>query len=1022
MKEKDILKFWRDVEIFDLPDFKKDAILVDINAPLPWNGKMKEPKEYHKWSYTLVFGKIEKKYIIDYLNTLLKAELKDNDWEETIKGFSCLSALTLDEQGRPQNDSYVLSSYILGINALRAQQNISSVSVELQKVREDFLERYNIFQNNEDDNIPNKCEIINFNHLNKEIEYLERITPWIKKDIKVFLLVEEVPKDSEPNPSFMNSFYLNDLNYLSDQKRNKLGIALQQYLQLEPKIDERKDLIKNKQSLFDAINPSEMTAGRWPSKIEYGLYTAQLGAVNTIFSNLRNQEGIQGVNGPPGTGKTTLLLDVIAEIIVGRAKVISKLGCDGIFQKRGGYKKIEKESGFNLHTYNLDNSLQNNFGIVVTSNNNAAVENISKELPLKSKIDADNFPNAEYFSECSSKLIDDESWGALAAALGNSKNRSNFSKAFWQSKDQEVDVIGFEDLLYEVYKDQENDYTDIHYQSFDDLNIRFKDLLKDFETFKMKATSFHNELPKFIKNKKLVESVKSELLNINNDLLKLEEEKQFLQEKESNTKNEVDSLQTLSNLHIQQKPSFFFFQKIFNTTTFKKWNSESTVIMNNLSNLLTELEELKKNIIVNTNESQLLIKKKDEQKITLSELDSFFKDYKNIESELSKTYGISVLNLLNIDFYNKNISEIHLLNPYHSLKIAKLRSDIFLTALQLHRSAILANAKKFRNNLKAYFEMNAGWIKIDPITAQNLWDIFFFCVPVVSTTLASVSRLFPNINKNQIGWLLIDEAGQATPQSAAGIIHRSKRCVIVGDPLQVEPVVTIPKKLVAKLRSEHNVSVEWSPYKTSVQKLSDRISLKGTYMNVGSTEEKIWTGFPLRTHRRCDEPMFSIANKIAYSDQMVKAINKNSEEQFIGSSTWFNVNSDTGIIINKHVIKEEIILLTEKINDLRNKKYEGDIYIISPFKSVASYCNTVFKYDKKISCGTIHRFQGKEADIVFLVLGSNPKSSKAREWASNKPNMLNVALTRAKKRFYVIGSEKNWAPCNYYSTMFHTLS
>ena len=604
--------------------------------------------------------------------------------------------------------------------------------------------------------------------------------------------------------------------------------------------------------------------------------------------------------------------------------------------------------------------------------------------------------------------------------MGNSKNRNNFRKSFWQTEKEEG-TISFHDLLYDVYKDKQNDNTYTHYKSFELTNQKFKSLLNDFNVFKIAASSFHTQLPDFIKNREQEKQIDIELKEIEKNLIRLCNEKGILLDKENNVKKDAERAQSLMNLQEQRKPSFFFFKKLFNTKSFQKWNLEAEEIIGNLKSIQVNLNDLKQQLENNEKKTKMLLNRKNEHKSKMSQLKSFFTSYQKLQNELIQNYDIDTNNIFDIDFYEKDLTNIHLLNPYHSPKIAKLRSDIFLIALQLHRDAILSNAKNVKNNLNAYFEMTAGWVKVDEAISHNLWDTFFLCVPVVYTTLASASRLFPNRSQKQIGWLLIDEAGQATPQSATGLIHRSKRCVIVGDPLQVEPVVTTPEKLVTKLRNEHNVTVNWSPYRASVQQLADRVSLSGTYMNVGNTDEKIWTGFPLRTHRRCDDPMFSIANKIAYNNQMVKALTTNSEEVFIGNSCWFDLNTDVVSLINKHVIKEEIIFLSHKINELRNIGYDGIIYVISPFKSIASYCTNTFRGDKKISCGTIHTFQGKETDIVFLVLGSDPKSQGARNWASMKPNMLNVALTRAKKRFYVIGNKKLWGSCNYFNTMIKML-
>ena len=60
--------------------------------------------------------------------------------------------------------------------------------------------------------------------------------------------------------------------------------------------------------------------------------------------------------------------------------------------------------------------------------------------------------------------------------------------------------------------------------------------------------------------------------------------------------------------------------------------------------------------------------------------------------------------------------------------------------------------------------------------------------------------------------------------------------------------------------------------------------------------------------------------------------------------------------------------------------------------------------------GTIHTFQGHEADTVILLLGA-PKASqhRARQWAASPPNIINVAVSPAKQNLYVVGSAASWA-------------
>jgi superfamily I DNA and/or RNA helicase len=74
------------------------------------------------------------------------------------------------------------------------------------------------------------------------------------------------------------------------------------------------------------------------------------------------------------------------------------------------------------------------------------------------------------------------------------------------------------------------------------------------------------------------------------------------------------------------------------------------------------------------------------------------------------------------------------------------------------------------------------------------------------------------------------------------------------------------------------------------------------------------------------------------------------------------------------------------------------------------------------SIGTVHTFQGKEADTVIFCLGIDKKTGRgAARWTASKPNILNVAITRARYRFVVIGDIDLWGELLYFRELIKYL-
>ena len=371
--------------------------------------------------------------------------------------------------------------------------------------------------------------------------------------------------------------------------------------------------------------------------------------------------------------------------------------------------------------------------------------------------------------------------------------------------------------------------------------------------------------------------------------------------------------------------------------------------------------------------------------------------------------------------------------PWLPDALHRKREEVFVAAIAVHRAFLDVAAQKMSHNLgalMAFLQSGTAPDAAKRALLPDLWSSLFAVVPVVSTTFASVDRMLGALPAGAIGWLLIDEAGQATPQAAVGAVMRARRTIAVGDPLQIPPVVSLPGKLVRSIADRFGVSAEEvAAPSASVQTLADRASSWQATFDDGVEPRRV--GAPLLVHRRCREPMFGVSNAIAYAGLMVQAVASGSDGPIgraLGPSRWIDVD---GIAESKWCAEEGRAVVAPLEALARAGVRQPDLFVISPFRDVAFGLRRMLEGEGSLMAelgvdaawtrervGTIHTAQGREAEAVILLLGApEARQAGARGWAAGTPNILNVAVSRAKERLYVVGSHGAWSGVGHARTL-----
>jgi len=248
---------------------------------------------------------------------------------------------------------------------------------------------------------------------------------------------------------------------------------------------------------------------------------------------------------------------------------------------------------------------------------------------------------------------------------------------------------------------------------------------------------------------------------------------------------------------------------------------------------------------------------------------------------------------------------------------------------------------------------------------------------ILSTTFSSCSSL----QGVTYDYLIMDEASQVDIATGALAFSCAKNAVIVGDLKQLPNVITKDsKERCDAIFNSYNLSQYYSFSENSFLK-----SVCGIFCDTPQTL--------LREHYRCHPKIIGFCNQKFYNNELVIMTEDYGEKDTLTVFKTVEGNHRRERV-NQRQIDVTIREALPVLSDLNSQ----DVGIIAPYRDqVTAITQQLDSFPAEID--TVHKFQGREKDTILLTTVDDEATD-----FSDDPYMLNVAVSRAKKRLCLVVS------------------
>lgn len=340
------------------------------------------------------------------------------------------------------------------------------------------------------------------------------------------------------------------------------------------------------------------------------------------------------------------------------------------------------------------------------------------------------------------------------------------------------------------------------------------------------------------------------------------------------------------------------------------------------------------------------------------------------------------------NYYRNDISDIvtYLLKLYYRIRHTELKQEIreleqFLSAVDAKKKMDQLTQDSMEYLRAALFERYGRKNTRKCFSAEALWkapeSILEEYPIVLSTTFSSRSSL-KNI---MYDYIIMDEASQVDLATGALALSCAENAVIVGDLKQLPNVISEPMKIQSNaIFASYKLPIGYS--------YSDNSFLKSVCSVIHEIPQTL-----LREHYRCHPKIIGFCNQKFYKGELVIMTEDHGEKDTL--SVYRTVIGDHR---RGHVNQRQIDVTMKEVLPAFSDTEPENIGIIAPYRHQVEALAASLE-NSRIETDTVHKFQGREKDVILLTTVDDEITE-----FSDDPYLLNVAISRAKKKLCLVTS------------------